>query len=164
MLRPTSPGTLPSGVTVSLQRENLFCLCKSCATERNSDGECDHETFDETTLIVTWVIDEVRLAVQNSYEVIEIFEVYEYAVTQYDPQTGQGGFLIEYVDTILKLKTEASGYLEWVRTSEDEDRYISNFHDIDSIRLNKEAIRPNAAKRVLAKLPEFHVGQIDGKL
>jgi len=77
-------------------------------------GECAHETVDERDLIGTWVIDEVRLAVQKVYEVIEIFEVYEYAVTQYDPQTGQGGHFVEYVDTFIKLKTEASGYPDWV--------------------------------------------------
>jgi len=98
------------------------------------------------------VIDKVRLAVQMSYEVIEIFEVYEYAVTQYDPQTGQGGLFVEYVATFLKLKTEASVYPDWVRTPEDDDRYISNFHCSVGIRLDKEAIRPNAAKRGLAKL------------
>jgi len=38
--------------------------------------------------MVTWVIDEDRLVMQKSYEVIEIFEVYEYAVTQYYRQTG----------------------------------------------------------------------------
>jgi len=54
------------------------------------------------------VIDKGRLAVQKSYEVIEISEVYEYAVTQYDPQTGQGGLFVEYVATFLKLKREAS--------------------------------------------------------
>ena len=130
----------------------LFCLCKSCATEHNWDGECAHETVAERALVGTWVIDEVRLAVQKGYEIIEIFEVYEYAVTQYDPQTGQGGLFVEYVDTFLKLKTEASGYPDWVRTPEDEDRYISNFQASEGIRLDKEAIRPNAAKRGLAKL------------
>jgi len=63
----------------------LFCLCKSCATEHNEDGKCAHETVAERALIGTWVIDEFRLAVQKGYEVIEIFEAYEYAVTQYDP-------------------------------------------------------------------------------
>jgi len=53
--------------------------------------------------------------------------MYEYAVTPYDPQTGQGGLFVEYVDTYLKLKTQGSGYPDWVRTPEDEDRYISNF-------------------------------------
>ena len=59
----------------------------------------------------TWVADEVRLAVQKGYEVIEVFEVYEYD----DLQTGQGGLFAKYIDTFLKLKTEASGYLDCVR-------------------------------------------------
>ena len=75
-----------------------------CFSEHSADGECAHETVTERALIGTWVIDEVRLAVQISYEVTEIFEVYEYAITQYDPNTGQGGPFVEYVDTFLKLK------------------------------------------------------------
>ena len=55
----------------------LFCLCKSCATETNLENECAHETVTERVLTGTWVIDEVRLAVQKGYEVLEIFEVYE---------------------------------------------------------------------------------------
>jgi len=79
----------------------FFSLCKSCATEHNADGECAHETVPERALIGSWVIDEVRLAVQKIYEVIEIFQVNEYAVTQYDPQTVQGVLFVEYVDTFL---------------------------------------------------------------
>ena len=62
----------------------------------------------------------------------------EFAVTLYDPQTGQGGLFVEYADTFLKLKTEDSGYPDWVRTPWDEDRYISNFHASEGIRLDKE--------------------------
>jgi len=47
---------------------------------------------------------------------------------------------------------EANGYPDWVRTPEDEDRYISNFHASEGICLDKETIRPNVAKRGLAKL------------
>ena len=36
--------------------------------------------------------------------------MYEYDVKQYDPQIGQGGLFLEYINTFLKLKTEASGY------------------------------------------------------
>jgi len=39
-----------------------------------------------------------------------------------------------------------------VRTPEDEDRYISNFYASEGIRLDKDEIRPKAAKRGLAKL------------
>ena len=78
--------------------------------------------------------------------------MYEYAVTQYDSQTGQGGLFVEYINTFLKLKTEASGYPSWVRTPEDEDRYIDAFYASEGIRLEKAKINSNAAKRGLAKL------------
>jgi hypothetical protein len=47
----------------------------------------------QTALIGMWVMDEVRLAVQKAYQVIEVYEMYEYNVTQYNPQTGRGGIL-----------------------------------------------------------------------
>ena len=83
------------------------------------------------------------------YEVIESFEVYEYDVTQYDPQTGQGGLFVDYINTFLNLKAVDSGYPDWVRTHEDEDRYIDNFYASEAIRLDRGAIRLNDAKRGL---------------
>ena len=53
-----------------------------------------HETIAESVLTGTWVIVEVRLAVQKGYDIIEVFEVYEYDVTQYDPKTG---LVYEYI-------------------------------------------------------------------
>jgi len=38
-------------------------------------------------LTSTCVLDEVRLAIQNVYEVLDIIEVYEYEVTKYEPHT-----------------------------------------------------------------------------
>jgi len=58
----------------------------------------------------------------------EVFEVYEYQVTQYDP-TGQPGLFVEYVNTFLKLNAEGSGYPSWVRTPEDKDSYINVFKE-----------------------------------
>jgi hypothetical protein len=84
--------------------------------------------------------------------VVEVYEVYEYKVTQYDHATGQGGLFVEYINTFLKLKAEASGYPSWVRNSEYEDSYINAFMASEGIRLDRNIIRPNAAKRALAKL------------
>jgi len=89
--------------------ELLFCLCRLCAAEQNFENECPHSTNAEKALTGTRIMDEFRLAVQKEYKVLEIFEVYEYDVTQYDRQTGQGGHFVQYIDTFLKLKTEASG-------------------------------------------------------
>jgi len=49
------------------------------------------------------------LAVDKGYKILEIHEVYEYEVTCYDPETGNGGLFADYIDTFFKLKQEASG-------------------------------------------------------
>ena len=129
----------------------LFCLCRTWA-ESSSQGRCSHEKASERALTATWVVDEVRVAVQHGYTVLKIHEFYEYEVTRYDPKTGEGGHFVRYVDTFLKLKAEASGYPEWVRGPEDEDRYVQFFKDSEGIELEKNMIQKNAAKRGLAKL------------
>ena len=106
----------------------------------------------ERVLEGTWVIDELRLAVNKRYKILEIYEIYEYRVTQYNPETGEGELFVEYIDTFFKLKAEASGYPSWVRTPADEDRYIEMFRQSEGVRLDKDCIRYNAAKRGLAKL------------
>jgi len=97
-------------------------------------------------------MDELRLAVKKGYRIHEIHEVYEYQVTQYNPETGDGGIFANYINTFLKLKAEASGYPGWVRSPEDEDRYVELFWQSEGIRLDRECIKFNAAKRGLAKL------------
>jgi G:T-mismatch repair DNA endonuclease (very short patch repair protein) len=130
----------------------LFCLCHTCAVDLNTSAECTHTSVAERALTGTWVMDEVRLAVQKGYQVIEVFEVYEYNVTQYDRQNGEGGLFVDYINTFLKLKAEASGFPAWVRTPDDEDRYINTFFESEGVRMDREAIRPNSAKRGIAKL------------
>jgi len=47
---------------------------------------------------------------------------------------------VEYVNTFLKLKAEASGYPSWVRTADDEDLYIRQFYQSEGIQLNKDCL------------------------
>jgi len=65
-------------------------------------------------------MDEVRLAVEKGYRILEIYEVYEYQVTQFNPQT-TGDVFSSTTYTFLKLKAEASGYHGWVNSAEDEE-------------------------------------------
>jgi len=97
-------------------------------------------------------MDEVRLAVKKGYRILEIYEIYEYEVTQYNPETGDGGLVVDYIKIFLKLKAEASGYPGWVRCPEDEEQYVESFWKNEGIRLDRESIKSNAAKRGLAKL------------
>jgi len=65
-------------------------------------------------------MDEVRLAVEKGSRILEIYEVYEYQVTQYNHESGEGGLFVFYINTFLKLKAEASGYPGWVLGPADE--------------------------------------------
>jgi len=115
-------------------------------------GECHHFTHDERAISATWVIPEIKLAVVKGYKILEIHEVYEYHVTQYNRETGQGGLFNDYINTFLKLKAETIGYPSWVRTPNDEYRYIELFRQSEGILKDKDFIKYNAAKRGLAKL------------
>jgi len=101
----------------------------------------------------------VRLAIDKGYKILEIEDVYLYEVSRYNPDTGEGGLFVEYINTFLKLKAQASGYPTWIRTPDDEDLCIRQFHQNEGIRLNRDSIRYNAAKRGLPKLSQFYVGK-----
>jgi len=129
----------------------LFCLCRSCVLEQNTTGECQHFSDAERCLDGTLVIDEVRLAVNKGYKILEIQEVYQCEVTQYNPDTGEGGLFVEYINTFLKLKAKASGYPSCVRTP--TMKIYTFVSSIGAKALNwTKTIRYNAAIRGLSKL------------
>ena len=41
----------------------------------------------------TWVLDEVRMAVEKGFKILEIIEVCEYQITQYSRETDHVGSL-----------------------------------------------------------------------
>jgi hypothetical protein len=90
--------------------------------------------------------------VEKDYGILNIYEVYEYQITQYSRETYEGGLFVDYINTILKPKAEASGYPSWVRSPEDEERYIQSFRESEVIELEKASIKHNDAKRDLVKL------------
>ena len=103
-------------------------------------------------LTATWVLDEVRLTIHKVYKGLDILEVCEYEMVKYDMHTREGGLFANYIKTFIKLKAEASGFPTWVRTPEDEKRYVEAFSTREAVRLDRDAIRPNAAKRGLEKI------------
>ncbi|KAF4529511.1 hypothetical protein B566_EDAN014206 [Ephemera danica] len=66
----------------------VFHLCRSCA-EAENNGDCNHKD-KKRSFIGTYVIDEVVLALNKGYKVIDCFELYEYLLTQYNPETASG--------------------------------------------------------------------------
>jgi len=100
-------------------------------------------------------VDEVRLALENGYRILVIYQVYE---------TGEGGLFVDYINIFLKLKAEATGYPGWIQRPEDKEQYVETFGKNEGIRLDRESIKSNAAKRCLTKtLPQLHVGETERK-
>jgi hypothetical protein len=88
---------------------------------------------------------------EKGYRIIEIFEVYEYRIIQYNRETDEGGLFVVYINTFLKLEAVASGFPSWVRSPEEEERYIHSYRESEGIELYQASIQYNAAKRGLAK-------------
>jgi len=61
----------------------------------------------------------------------------------------------------MKLKSEASGFPDSVRSPEDGERYVESFWQSEGIRLDSECTRFNAVKLGLAKL---YLNSMWGKL
>jgi len=91
---------------------------------------------------------EVRLGLEKGYRILQIYEVYEYEVSKYNPETGEGGLFVEYINSFLKLEAEASCYPGWVRNPENEELYVETFLKNGGIRLDRKSIRSNDAKSV----------------
>ena len=49
----------------------------------------------------------------------------------------------DYVDLFLKIKQEASGFLEWVKTEDDQDHHVDLYFEKENIKLDKTKIKFN---------------------
>jgi len=58
-------------------------------------GPCQHFSDVERAISGTWVLDERGLVLTKVYKVLDIHEVYEYAVTQHDKASGVGGLFVD---------------------------------------------------------------------
>jgi hypothetical protein len=74
------------------RHKQKLIVCRSCVFEHNTTDECQHFNDDGRCLDGTWVIGEVRLAVSKGHKILEILEVYQYEVTQYNPETNDATY------------------------------------------------------------------------
>ncbi len=64
----------------------------------------------------------------------------------------EGGLFVEYINTILKLKQQASDWPKWCTSQDDKDKYLTDYMDHQGIELDPENIETNPGLRNLAKL------------
>ena len=137
---------------VRINNKLKFPLCYTCAAEENSAEPCEH-TEEERSFTQTYCTPEVEVAINTGYKILKIHEVLHWSNTEkYDEEKKTGGLFTQYINTFLKLKQEASGFPENVKTEEEKRRYVEDYFDHEGIWLNATEIQKNPGLRSLSKL------------
>ena len=116
-----------------------FALCRTCA-EIQHQGSCDH-TDEQRQITGTWCTPELHKALDRGYRVVKVFEVWHFEQ--------QDWLFAEYIDTFLKIKTEASGWPVDCQTDLERERFLHDFREKEGIQLEKEKMAVNPGLRAL---------------
>ncbi len=90
---------------------------------------------------------EVKEAVERGYRIVCIHEVWNFPERQRRTKLFK-----DYVDTWLKLKTEASGYPRWAQTDMEKQVYRERYEAREGIVLSGNNIEKNPGRKATAKL------------
>jgi len=133
-----------------IDKKLKFALCSACVL--NESRECTHSE-EERSIIGSWVIFEVKKAIEKGYKLIETYEVWHFnEETKYDLEKNEGGLFTPYIDHFLKIKQESSGWPEWCTTAEKKKQYIEKYEKHEGIKLDPRKILHNPGLRSIAKL------------
>jgi hypothetical protein len=124
----------------------MFPLCVKCCEQQKQKSSC--QCSDEDRIINgTWCIEEVNVALNMGYKIVQIEEILHWS--QNDKESG---LFKDYINTFLRIKTEASGFPRHVSSEEEKDRYIAQYKEREGVDLIKSHISKNPGLRSLAKL------------
>ena len=86
-------------------------------------------------MIGTWCTEEIKFAVERGYTVLEIYEVHHC-------KEKSRNLFQSYIDTFMKIKQEASGFPDDVKTPEEITQYITKYLKEEGIQLNLVLLNP----------------------
>ena len=118
-----------------------FPLCRTC-NENKTQTICVCSDV-ERTLMGTWCIPEILIALEKKYTIIKIYEVYHFEQTSTH-------LFEEYVNTFLRFKQESSNWPVECTSEETKRKYVADYFKHEGIVLKK--ITHNPGLRCLAKL------------
>ncbi|EFP00492.1 hypothetical protein CRE_21759 [Caenorhabditis remanei] len=145
MLAPpdTAFGVLPHRSNHKL----LFPLCRTCATQSNGK-KCTHTEEKQRYLTGCWVTEELNLAIEMGYQVKKIHEVWHWD----DSKWFKGGFFRKYLEPLLKMKHEASGWPRPNMSDKEKEDHIKAIFENDGVLICADKVKKNPALRQMAKL------------
>ena len=127
-------------------------LCGKCVEEQletpwlKRTEFCSH-TKDERCLTGTWCTPELQKAVELGYEIVKIYEVWNFPEDQ-----SKEALFADYVNKWLKNKTEATGWPKNCVTDEQKHAYITNYYAREGVQLEPNKIGKNFGRKQVAKL------------
>ena len=121
----------------------MFPLCQSCAA-RESKVSCSCMDCDRI-LTGTWCTPELDAALSVGYQVVEWHEVLHW-------ETSSDTLFQDYINTFVRLKTEASGYPRNVVTPQQCQEYADTLREKEGVSIRHENVRKNPGLRTIAKL------------
>ena len=91
----------------------FFPLCKTCVDMKHTKtfeklflgAECEHDDYQKRMFWGTFVTKELRLALLKGYRIVDVSEVWSWKEEKRSKELFK-----RYINTFLKLKTEASGW------------------------------------------------------
>lgn len=125
---------------VKLNGKLLLPLCYKCA-EAENQNRCNHNAR-ERGWIGTYVVDELRLALEENYIVKEIYEIWQYETIN--------GLFAKYVKHFQTKKQYASALPEGY-TMDNIDEFIHEYKVKEGVELDKKLFKPDPSKRQCAK-------------
>ena len=129
-------------LSVRAKGKLFFPLCKQCVVKSSSEFRHSEE---ERSFWGTFTTIEVLKAIEKGYKVLQIHEVWHFEKTSND-------LFSKYVNYFLRLKQESLGFPDWVKTPEDQARYIDAYYRHEGILLHRDKIVENPGLRAFAKL------------
>ena len=127
-----------------------FPLWAACVQEQQDrpmlerSATCHHSDH-QRQLRGTWCTPEIQKALDMGYQLVRVHEVWHF-------KERESGLFAEYVNTWLKIKTEASGWPKNCTTDEKKRDYIKRFKKKEGIRLDFGKIEKNPGLKATAKL------------
>ena len=127
-----------------------FPLCGQCVREQQQVPMLQRSRFcrhspEQRMLRGTWCTPEIDKARDMGYQLKAVHEVWHF-------QDSARGLFAEYVNTWLKIKTEASGWPAKYKTEEERRRFIDEFESKEGIPLDYGNVKPNPGLKATAKL------------
>ncbi|XP_074653614.1 uncharacterized protein LOC141907771 [Tubulanus polymorphus] len=121
-----------------------FPLCRTCCDTMQQHERCRHAD-EERCITGTWVTVELMAAIRRGYRIVRVNEVWHW-------EERETGLFAQYIDKFLKIKVEANGWPENVKTDADKSRFVKAYKDREGVEIECEKVCFNPGLRAVSKL------------